>query len=441
MIRHIRIRNYKSFDSADVVLEPFTCVFGPNGSGKSNLVDLVSFLSSAARADSLRDAFEEDRGHALEAFHWPLGFGDEGIVRLRSEKSEPTFEVEVDLELPQHAVDRANEELKEREALESKASYTRVVERRLRYRLCVGLALPGGEPYVADESLTAIKRDGEPRPKRPPFIRRDGDRYVVHLEKQNHPRYFPAHRSRTLLAEISDIVNHPHLVAARNEIGSWRTYQVDPFRIRRENGLMGAPNPGRHGEDLVPFYYQLKSTNPAAFEAIVASLSSIVPTLTGLDVREIRPGIIDLFVTEHSGGAFPLRLVSEGTLRLMCVLGVVASDRPSLVVYEDPERSVHPRRLRDVLDLLRRLARDSNVQVLVTTHSADLLDMASEEDSLIMCSRRPCLGSKLSLFPPGSLLRRSYMEQAMDDDPRLLAVPAILPSSNADPDLPGTADH
>ena len=93
------------------------------------------------------------------------------------------------------------------------------------------------------------KKDGEVRPRRPPFIQRDEDRYIVHMEKQSHPRYFPLKRNRTLLSEISDMVNHPHLVAARNEIASWRTYQVDPSRIRRETGLLGAPNPLVSGAD------------------------------------------------------------------------------------------------------------------------------------------------------------------------------------------------
>lgn len=429
MIRRIRINRYKSFRQASVALEPFTCIFGPNASGKSNLVDLLAFLSRAARADSLRDAFRDHRGHALEAFHWLPGFGDEGMSKLKKKRAELSFEVEVDLELAPADVDRANEELREREELEGKGSYTRVSERWHRYRLCVGLALPGGEPYVADESLVAIKKDGEIRPRRPPFIQRDEDRYIVHMEKQSHPRYFPLKRNRTLLSEISDMVNHPHLVATRNEIASWRTYQVDPSRVRLETGLLGAPNPGRQGEDLVPFYYQLKSTNEELFGQIVDTLTSIVPTVSGIDVREVRPGIIDLYITEPSGGAFPLRLASEGILRLMCVLAVVGSpDRPSLVIYEDPERSIHPRRLRDVLDLLRRLSGENSVQVLVTTHSGDLLDMVSEEDAMVLCSRNKDRGSELSLFPPGTLLRHSYFEQAMT-------------GSSAPPDPPERGEH
>jgi predicted ATPase len=416
MIRRIRVSRYKSFHRAEVELAPFTCIFGPNASGKSNLVDLLSFLSRAVRAESLRDAFRDHRGHALEAFHWPEGFGDEGMSRLQRKKTELSFEVEVVLELPRRDMKRANEELARRERLEGKSSYTRVSERWLRYRLAVGLELPGGEPYVADESLVAIKRNGEPRPRRFPFVARDDERFMLHLEKQNHPRYFPLKRKSTLLSEISDFVNHPHLVAAKNEIASWRTYQVDPTRIRRETGLLGASTPGRRGEDLVPFYYQLKNTDPQTFARIVDALGSIVPSVADLDVREVRPGIIDLYVVEPSGGSFPLRLVSEGTLRLMCVLAVAASpDRPSVVVYEDPERSVHPRKLPDVLSLLRRLSRDGSIQVLVTTHSSDLLDEVSTEDSLVLCSRKPAKGSSLSLFPPGTLLRRPYLEQAMDD--------------------------
>jgi len=407
MIRRIRISRFKSFEEAEVTLSPFTCIFGPNAAGKSNLVELLGFLSRAATSLSIRDAFG---GNPLECFHWPKGFSDAGIRSLLKQE-DLSFDIEVDLELSPGLLDRANAELKERESLEQKKSYTRVSERWMRYRLCIGLT--SGEPQILDESLVAIKKSGEPRPKRPPFIVRKPSRYVVHLEKQNHPRYFPVSRTSTLLSEISDLVNHPHLVAAKREIASWRTYQVDPSRIRRETGLLGAADPGHHGEDIVPFYYQLKNQNPDLFSEIVRTLTDIVPTLKDIDVHEIRPGVLDLYVQEPTG-SFPLRLVSEGTLRLMTILAASASlDRPSLIIYEDPEANVHPHRLKQVVDLLRRLSKQET-QVLITTHSPPLLDLISANDTIILCSRKK-KGSTFSLFPPGTLLRKSYMEQALED--------------------------
>ena len=84
-------------------------------------------------------------------------------------------------------------------------------------------------------------------------------------------------------------------------------------------------------------------------------------------------------------------------------------------MYEDPEASVHPQRLRQVVDLLRSLSRDSGVQVVISTHSAPLLDLVRAEDAVILCSRKPGRGSTFSLFPPGSLLRQSYLDLALDE--------------------------
>jgi predicted ATP-dependent endonuclease of OLD family len=97
----------------------------------------------------------------------------------------------------------------------------------------------------------------------------------------------------------------------------------------------------------------------------------------------------------------------------MAILAASASlDRPSLLIYEDPEANVHPHRLQQVVELLRRLSRQ-DTQVLVTTHSPPLLDLISANDTIILCSRKKA--STFSLFPPGTLLRKSYMEQALDD--------------------------
>jgi len=65
--------------------------------------------------------------------------------------------------------------------------------------------------------------------------------------------------------------------------------------------------------------------------------------------------------------------MSDGTLRALGLLtAVFQRPRPSLVVIEEPEATIHPGALEALLELLRHAAK--SMQVVVTTHSPEVLD-------------------------------------------------------------------
>jgi predicted ATPase len=87
------------------------------------------------------------------------------------------------------------------------------------------------------------------------------------------------------------------------------------------------------------------------------------------------PGTKVLGIEELSGDVFGAEDMSDGLL-LFIGLAVAAQlklDIPCILAIEEPERGVHPRRIRDLVDHLLRLTK-SGVQVVLTTHSPTLLD-------------------------------------------------------------------
>ena len=71
--------------------------------------------------------------------------------------------------------------------------------------------------------------------------------------------------------------------------------------------------------------------------------------------------------------------MSDGTLRALGLLtAVFQRPAPSVLVLEEPEATMHPGALGTILDLLRHANRF--MQVIVTTHSPDILDAKWIED-------------------------------------------------------------
>lgn len=422
MIRRLRVRGYKSLVDAEVEFERITVLVGPNGAGKSNLLDLIGLLSRLAARESVREAFAGHRGRVIEAFHSALGFGAQGYAAFEARRS-VAFKVECDLQLNPTIVHDINEALASREKeAKAKVPYTRVAEQLLRYTIVLEARPATGDVYITEERLEALGRDGEPRPARKPFLEQQPDaagrpRFTARIERQGHPRYFDAPRTRTLLSELSDIVYHPHVVAAAREISSWRVYYVEADAMRQPIGLQTSAEPGRRGELLPAFLFGLQQKHPATFRNLVDNLKDLVSGLEGLEVRTTSDGLLEIVATTVGGAEMPAQLLSEGTLRLICLLGLSIAPTPtSVIAYEEPENGVNPARLDIIAQILENAARRRReaTQFILTTHSPLVCERLPGH--ILLCAWTPSAGSS---FTPLGLRRDTLffereLRQALD---------------------------
>ncbi|MCP4548395.1 MAG: AAA family ATPase [bacterium] len=376
MITRIYISGYKSLREAEIRdLSRLVVLFGPNAAGKSNFLDALDLLAHLAGDDTIAAAFHRHRGNRQERpspIHW-FFHGFDG--------PEPENELifEVDLDLHGRIMDQLNRELESREQeAELKRPYTRVTRSKLRYRLILRYSKAARTLNVHHESLVPLRKDGTPHESIAPYIRHDegSGRISVKIERQAHPRFYDLPRRRTLLSEIGDAVNHPHLVAAARELRSLRVYYVEPLRMRESVNDVEATDPGSHGENLASFYHWLRREHDLAFKNLIHNLGRIIPGIRELSVKEGVEGFLELWISEANRGEFPAALVSEGTLRLLCVLGIAATPAPpSLVGYEEPENGVNPARLREMLSILENAADSATgTQFILTTHSPAVID-------------------------------------------------------------------
>jgi len=87
------------------------------------------------------------------------------------------------------------------------------------------------------------------------------------------------------------------------------------------------------------------------------------------------PGTKILAVEESDGAVYGANEMSDG-LVLFIGLSIAAqtySQGPGLIAIEQPERNIHPRRMREFLDQCLRVT-ERGTQIVLTTHSPTLLD-------------------------------------------------------------------
>ena len=381
MIRRIAIQGYKSLQDVNLRLDPLTIVIGPNAAGKSNLLDAIGLLSRTVGGD-LQSAFMEHRGEPLHSFT----FDEHGLKGL-IDRGEVAFRIDVDIELSDSTVEHVNRTISEaREGYEPARALVR--ERLLRYSLTVQMRTDSGVLQIVDESLRALNRDLTEKKSRSPFLSavesRGGRRLSLRLERQSHPFEHDLGMDHTIVSRQHYAPHHPHLVALRHELASWRTYYLEPEAMRRDSPLLVVESLPHDGANLAAFYNTMERNYPLAFDAMNRALRGVLPRIERVGVSITDTGRLRLHVIERDV-RFEASVLSEGTLRILALIGITNSPAPaSIVGYEEPENGVHATRLSWIATLFENASLGGSTQFILNTHSAQFPAMFSRGKSLVL---------------------------------------------------------
>ena len=385
MLKRIKIQGYKSLADVEVHLGYLAVLIGPNASGKSNLLDALHLLSRIATSRTLREAFASHRGYPLESFT----FGPEGVKTLRQQEK-VSFSIEIDVQLSPTVVEKVNRQIQKMKPTSitdvqdkgrSASKRLRPVrEENLQYRVEIEMLPQEGILRVADEYLAALNAKGELKQNRKPFLERVENRLCLRMAGQVHSTCYDLPLDQSILSMPHSPIHYPHVAAMHHELASWFTHYFEPReRMRLLTPAKEVDHIGVMGEELANYLHTLKTHNERQFESIEKALHSIIPSITGIEVDINDLGAVELNLREGERG-MSIRVVSEGTLRILGLLALVGSkEPPALVGFEEPENGVHPRQINRIakfLDTRRLLER---TQYIVTTHSSLLLEFIRPE--------------------------------------------------------------
>lgn len=333
MIEQLRIKNFRSLRDTSVDLAPLTVLVGPNDSGKTTLLHAIHSLGQLAEWDS----FQVFRGDfAFENITWRRKQTDPIDIRAIGRTEHDSFEW--------------------------------------------GLSLFHGGRITADtiaaRGQVMAYRHGEQI-----FV----EGRVVSTHDASSSVLFLAKRAGTrgVLEQIS------------NALTSRSIYRLDPRLLRSrsvpEAGAILTPT----GDNLASVLDGL-ITGPDR-DIVVAmekALHEALPSLKGFAVRpppEGKPGEKSIeFVLSGSKPVvtIPCALASDGAMLLTAYLALAYSDTPGILLIEEPENGLHPRRIGELMTLLRKMTTgevgNRARQIILTTHSPLLLNYAQPEEVRIV---------------------------------------------------------
>jgi predicted ATPase len=376
-LTHVKLRNYKSIAQCSIELGPLSFLVGPNGAGKSNFLDALRLVAESLNT-SLDNALRE-RG----------GIGE---VRRRSAGHPTHFSIQLDFQLPDG--------------------------RKGAYGFQIGSARNVGF-MVREEACRILDPDGASG-----AVFRIVEGKIKDSSERVNP---PASKDRLYLVAAAGLPPFRALYDALSRMGF---YNFNPDAIRE----LQSSDPGqvlrRDGSNLASVLNLMQKENNDSYLRVVAFLSRVVPGVDGVSAKQLgKKETLEFRQRVVEGGAswrFMAENMSDGTLR---ALGVLTSlfqsangnrSHVPLVGIEEPEVAVHPGAAGVLRDALTSAS--AATQVLVTSHSPDLLDDKDIGPELILgvtsVNGETRIGSldeagrtaiKDRLFTAGELLRQNQL--------------------------------
>ena len=351
-VTELHIQGYRTLK--DVRWKPgaLNIVIGPNASGKSNLLKFLRMVSASSRA-GLNDQVLREGG--MGAVLWD-GRGEKITFELRA--SEPVLA-----------------------QVEEFAYVTSL------------LRLGTGASFVVDKEDLVGLYDGETGDDE------DKGDYLSRTQTKAYYRSFleasvyaptrldpeELNASETLLAQLGGLTSQTPLIKSfRQFLAGWSIYD------------------DIHTESGTAIRRAVTSRFDERLDADGQNLASVLHTHYTNDVDfkdRVDEAMRAAFEEDYRGLAFPpaadqqIQLavqwgvpkrpqsaasLSDGTLRFLCLLAVLAQPNPpGLIAFDEPETGLHPRMMRIVAELAEDAA--LRTQVIFTTHSAAFLDGFSKE--------------------------------------------------------------
>lgn len=322
IVTRLTARNWRNFRHFDVRLEDRVFAVGPNAGGKSNFLDAFHFLADLVRPGGGLHRAAEERGGV-------------STIRCRAGKGGPDFEIAIELGTPGGS--------------------------RPEWIYELGCGRRGSKDPVPAVLYERVRRKGRKVLDRPDAAdRRD-----------------PVRLQQTYLENVT--TNGPfRTVAAFFEGIAYR--HLFPQTARRESRRGGGALAGQPADESIRSFLEgVTDAKPRVrqdrIHKIETALKLVLPQLKTLSLANLNEGRLrfeTVFDHWHGGSALSQESFSDGTLRLISILWALLENE-SLLLLEEPELSLHPSVVRHLPGLIYRLKKRRAGQVILTTHSAELL--------------------------------------------------------------------
>jgi predicted ATPase len=348
----IKIEGFRSFKKVELEMPRLAVLIGPNGGGKSNFVDLLMLMAEAGNGELA------------------VGVNKRGGFRNIAFGFEPTGEVLVEFSF-KGLRDPASE-------MEPLPPLITLAKKPFDITYRVTLRGLGVNFRVWEEQLHQVSVD----PEQITFeIDRDATRTLFkwRIISQEGEEPKSVEDVELAISQVKDANKFRPPYAVFQELRQWAFYRdIDvgpespvrqPVLIRPATRLLS------DGTNLSSVFFTIQQEHPDDWDDILGILKTAYPDFVKLTVPAGGgDGKVHLrwFERPNEKQGLSANLLSDGTLKLLCLVAILKSPNPPpLICIDEPELGLHP----DWIELVAELMQDAaaRTQVIVATHSPHIV--------------------------------------------------------------------
>jgi predicted ATPase len=391
-LTRVRAANYRSLRAVDVSLGPLTVLVGPNGSGKSNFIDALAFV-----AEALSTTPESALGRRG---------GLSGLV-TRTPARSGNFAIWIEARVPTGPLP---DQL-------ATAHYGFQIDFNDQ---------PGQRPFIVNREKCLLWWPDKADAGSVLFKVNAGE---AHVDSKMMGTIGPIKTApdRLYLPVASA---DPALAPLHNLLANMAFYEPQLTAMRSTENGAEPVTLGRQGQGLGKVLGALSQSYPKAKERVDEYLGTMVRGLEGVHPR-YEFGSVAVEMRAHGGVQFSASEMSDGTLRAAAVLVALfqpqaLEGRVPLLGVEEPELTVHPAAAGILFDAMTEAS--SWVQVVATSHSADLLD---REDFPVDAIRAVSMEDGQTLIGPVDEASRKTLRDHLFTAGALMRADQLVPSEES----------
>jgi predicted ATPase len=370
MITSFFIKNFKSFDAAEMHLSPLTILIGPNASGKSNFLEairILSWLAKGSRLDDLEKSIADSliRGKASDLFKAVDGCFELGchISGIKNEWNRLLIDIRL---FHENLIIHNEKVIKENESMP--------------------LYQVNGEPSLHTDEISVMYNNfnkGRNKPHIP-----CSNKQAIFYQLETPGRFNKEHdKSQKLIPIVTKSIRETlrNIFFLDPHPGSMRDYSYAKDTEMKEDG-----------KNLSSVLYKICQSS----DSQKAQLLNFIRSLPEQDIKDIRfietdRNDVMVRLVESFGNKDRIvdaPLLSDGTLRVLAVgATLLSAPEGALVIIEEIDNGVHPSRAEGLIRQIQEITKERKLQILLTSHNPALLDALPDESlgDVLCCYRNP----------------------------------------------------
>lgn len=360
MIKSFIFENFKSFEKAELDIEALTTLIGTNSSGKSNAVEGISILAKAATGvelstilDGIKSTGAVVRGGSRGCARFKTNAFKLGCLIDMDDKKDLLYEIKIGVG-DRVVIEEEGLYLVKKDSLGPKTN--KIFKTKKAESGCAEIKVQYKNGSIGNDPDMLCVRSNAILPQMVGKMRRDTkeeretivwmERVVNHLK--NIRMLDPIPSSIRDYVRISDIElrqNCDNLSAVLNE-------------MCKDNGKK---------TQLLKVVKELPENEVEDIEFVETKIGDVIFALRERNLNSTE--LVDA------------RQLSDGTLRCIAVLVAVLIGEPgSMVMIEELDNGIHPARVYKLVEQLITIGREKNIDIIITTHNATLLNAYKKEE-------------------------------------------------------------